>query len=66
MTSKYKSLLRDRDALDAQIAEYYGARRLDAIAAVRQLVKQQDLKAGDLFAPEWSGSCPRSDGRFLV
>lgn len=52
MTNKYKSLLRDRDALDAQIAEYYGAMRLDAIDAARQLVKQHELKLGDLFPPE--------------
>lgn len=49
MPSKYISLLRERAALGAKIAEYYGARRLDAIDAARQLVKEHNLKEDDLF-----------------
>lgn len=50
MSRKYKSLMQEKAALDAKIAEYYGAMRLDAIDAARALVKQHDLKVGDLFA----------------
>lgn len=52
MSSKYKALMRERAALDAKIAEYYGARKLDAIDDARKLVKDHDLKPGDLFVPD--------------
>ena len=42
MSSKYKALMRERAALDAKLAEYYGARKL---------VKDHDLKPDDLFVP---------------
>ncbi len=50
MSRKYKSLMQEKAALDAKIAEHYGAMRLDAIDAARDLVKQHDLKVSDLFA----------------
>ena len=49
MSRKYKSLMQEKAALDAKIAEHYGAMRLDAIDAARDLVKQHDLKVSDLF-----------------
>lgn len=52
MSSKYKALMRERAALDAKIAEYYGARKLDAIDDARKLVKDHDLKPDDLFVPD--------------
>lgn len=50
MSRKYKSLMQEKAALDAQIAEHYVAMRLDAIDAARALVKHHDLKVGDFFA----------------
>ncbi|KEH13782.1 histone family protein nucleoid-structuring protein H-NS [Delftia sp. 670] len=50
MSRKYKSLMQEKAALDAKIAEHYGAMRLDAIDAARDLVKQHHLKVCDLFA----------------
>ncbi|WP_428145885.1 H-NS family nucleoid-associated regulatory protein [Delftia acidovorans] len=52
MSSKYKALMRERAALDAKIAEYYGAMKLNAIDAARQLVKDHELRAEELFVPD--------------
>lgn len=52
MSRKYKSLMQEKAALDAKIAEHYGAMRLDAIDAARQLVKDHDLRAQELFVPD--------------
>lgn len=48
MPTKYPSPLGERTALDAKTAEHYGTERLDAIDAARQLVKEHELKVGDL------------------
>lgn len=48
MLTKYKSLVQERAALDAKIDEYYGAMRLNAIDAARQLVAEFELKVEDL------------------
>lgn len=49
MPTKYTSLLRERAVLDAKIAESYGAMRLNAIDAARQLVARHDLRVDDLY-----------------
>jgi DNA-binding protein H-NS len=48
MSTKYKPLMREREAPDSKIAVYYGAEKLDAIDAVRQLVKEHGHEIGDL------------------
>ncbi|WP_333906851.1 H-NS histone family protein [Delftia acidovorans] len=51
MPTKYKALLREKAEFDNKIAEAYGATRLDAIDAARQVVQQHELTPGDLFGP---------------